>query len=178
MRTSTFGCPTEKNETSLGRNKRYGKGSSRTNQDLARHVLVGGAGAEVDEQEQEEGGREEKRKDSLPPRERPDLSVQDFVSLAGFPVSGILGGDSRPPQSRHQGGDTQLLRTMTVDCARTMERRGLGIPRKQTAGRCSFRRRRPAAGIGKGVGIGQGKKIQSTPGTPTKARPTLPPDGR
>lgn len=57
-----------------------------TYQDLARHVLIGRAGAEVDEEEHEDGGREEKREDTPPPREGPDLSVQDLVSLAGLPV--------------------------------------------------------------------------------------------
>lgn len=57
-----------------------------TYQDLPRHVLIGGAGPEVDEQEHEDGGREEKREDAPPTREGPDFSVQDLVSLAGLPV--------------------------------------------------------------------------------------------
>lgn len=77
-----------------------------TYQDLARHVVIGRAGAEVDEEEHEDGGREEKREDTPPSREGPDLSVQDLVSLAGLPVLVFwaFSGVSGSPPTRYQGG--------------------------------------------------------------------------
>ena len=119
-----------------------------TYQDLPRHVLIGGAGPEVDEQEHEDGGREEKREDAPPTREGPDFSVQDLVSLAGLPVfrptfilafHGVTANDIPTGE-----GGGSVFGVVSSSIVHEKRRGGARIPR-ETTGRCPLCARSLAA---------------------------------
>lgn len=59
-------------------------------ENLAAHILVRRAGPEINQQEEEERGREDEGEDRPPPCEGTDLSEEGGVALAGLAVVAVV----------------------------------------------------------------------------------------